>query len=155
MLPRRRTLFWPVFLSTLTSDGLAQSENHRWSSNTATAKGWPTKTLGLSFPHLQNIHKKPCKGKHYLHIDQLRTQGPSHSQCSTLVSRGERCVCEQCTCALSKGGCDICLAQHTLYAPGDFQPDSVHKVPLPHTSSFHEAALGPAFQNQSTSFLCH
>lgn len=88
MLPRRRTLFWPVFLSSLTSDGLAQSENHRWSSNTATAKGWPTKTLGLSFPHLQNTHKKPCKGKHYLHIDQLRTQGPSHSQCSTLISHG-------------------------------------------------------------------
>lgn len=41
MLPRRRTLFWPVLLFTLITEGIAQSENHTWSSNTATAKGWP------------------------------------------------------------------------------------------------------------------
>lgn len=161
MLPRRRTLFWPVFLSTLTSDGLAQSENHRWSSNTATAKGWPTKTLGLSLPHLQNIHKKLCKRNHYLHIDQLLTQGSSYSQCSTLISHGEEQACvdngpwARVTCALSKGGCNTCLAQYTLYTSGDFQPHLVHKMLLPHTSSFLEVALGPAFQNQGTSFLCH
>lgn len=84
MLPRRRTLFWPVFLSTLIRDGLAQSENQRWSSNTATSKGWPTKKLDFSFPPLQNTQKRSLRQKHYLCIGLL-IQWHSYSHFSTFL----------------------------------------------------------------------
>ena len=58
------------------------------------------------------------------------------------------------TYALSRGGHDTCLAQYSLYTAGDLQLDQVHKMLLPQTSSFLEAALGPAFQKWSASLLC-
>lgn len=52
MLPRRRTLFLPVLLFTLITDGTVQSENHTLSPNTATANGRPgssSNTLHTSY----------------------------------------------------------------------------------------------------------
>lgn len=94
MLPRRRTLFLPVLLFTLITDGTVQSENHTWSSNTATANGRPARGSSPCHPSClchEYVSKDKAWNVHAIpRLNQLfniaAKQGTSHHLTGNLVS---------------------------------------------------------------------